>query len=68
MTSETKRLWRKRDVADFLDCDIRTVERLAIPRVPIRVAPGKRPMVRYDPDEVRAWIEKRKPARSGRTV
>lgn len=55
-------LWTKKDVAAFLKVDVRTVERLGLPRVPIEVAPGKRPMVRYDPAEVREWVERRKAA------
>lgn len=54
----TKR-WTKQDVAEFLQVDVRTVERLDVPRVPLEVTPGKRPIVRYDPDEVMAWWKRR---------
>jgi len=35
---------------------VRTVERLAIPRIPILVT-GKRPIVRFDPAQVKAWVD-----------
>lgn len=56
--------WKKSDVAAFLGCNERTVDRLRIPRVPIEVEPGKRPMIRFDPAEVREWWEIQKKKRS----
>jgi len=58
--NQMEKRWTKRDVAAFLNCNERTVDRLRIPRVPIEVEPGKKPMVRYDPDEVRDWWETQK--------
>lgn len=52
-------LWTKRDVARYLGLNVRTIERLAIPRVPIMVT-GKRPVVRYDPVQVKAWVDARR--------
>lgn len=57
--SEAERLWTKRDVAAYLGLNVRSVERLPIPRVPILVT-GRRPVVRYDPAQVRAWIDARR--------
>lgn len=51
-----ERLWTKADVAEYLGVNKRTVERLAIPRIPIPVT-GKRPIVRYDPVQVKAWVD-----------
>jgi hypothetical protein len=45
MTAEEK-LWTKREVAEHLALNIRTVERMAIPRVTLPGA-GARPIVRY---------------------
>jgi hypothetical protein len=56
MTAEEK-LWTKREVAEHLALNIRTVERMAIPRVTLPGA-GARPIVRYDPVQVRAWWDK----------
>lgn len=58
MTADEK-LWTKRDVAEYLGLNVRTVERMPIPRIPIVVA-GKRPVVRYDPVQVKAWVDKRR--------
>lgn len=55
------RLGTKEDVRKLLNVEsIRTVDRMGLPRVPIAVKPGKRPMVRFDMDEIEAIIEKRK--------
>ena len=53
-------LWTKRDIARYLQVDVRTVERMAIPRIPIVLVDGQRPIVRYDPVQVRAWIDARR--------
>jgi hypothetical protein len=53
------RLWTKRDVADYLGVNVRTVERLSIPRVPITVT-GRRPIVRFDPKQVMEWVDARR--------
>jgi len=55
---KTDRLWTKRDVADYLGVNVRTVERMPIPRIPILVTPGRRPIVRYDPEQVRVWVDR----------
>jgi hypothetical protein len=52
-------LWTKRDVAAHLAVNVRTVERLPIPRIPIQVT-GKRPIVRFDPAQVKAWVDARR--------
>lgn len=52
----TESLWTKHDVAAFLGVTVRTVESMAIPRVRMP-ATGRKPIVRFDPDEVRAWVE-----------
>jgi hypothetical protein len=52
MTDEP--LWTKKDVAKFLAVNVRTVERMAIPRVPLP-GTGRKPIVRYDPAQVRDW-------------
>lgn len=57
--SNDERLWTKREVAEYLSVTTRSVERLGIPRVAMP-ARGARPIVRYDPAEVKAWVAKRK--------
>lgn len=57
--SNDERLWTKREVAEYLCVTTRSVERLGIPRVAMP-ARGARPIVRYDPAEVKAWVSKRK--------
>jgi hypothetical protein len=54
-----EKLWTKRDVAEYLGVNVRTVERMPIPRIPILIT-GKRPIVRYDPIQVKAWIDKKR--------
>lgn len=60
--TKDERLWSKKEVAEFLgNVSTRTVERLDIPRVNLPSARGKkRPIVLYDPAEVKAWVAKRK--------
>jgi predicted DNA-binding transcriptional regulator AlpA len=49
-------LWRKRDVAEFLACSERTVERYAAQEgLPTMKPFGPRGPVRYDPAAVEAW-------------
>lgn len=57
MTDEP--LWRKKDVAAYLGVNVRTVERMPIPRVAMPVT-GRRPIVRFDPVQVRAWVDARR--------
>jgi hypothetical protein len=61
--SEAERLWTKREVADYLGVNVRTVERLRIPRVSIQVT-GKRPVVRFDPQQVFEWVDARRTKRA----
>jgi hypothetical protein len=58
-------LWTKRDVAAFLQINVRSVERLRLPRVSLPIT-GKRPTVRYAPADVRAWVDAQSSARKGR--
>lgn len=55
-------LWTEEDVATFLRVSERSVRRMRIPRVTL---PGStsRGIRRYDPEEVRAFVEGRKSAR-----
>ena len=57
--SEAEPLWTKRDVAEYLGLNVRTVERLRIPRVSMQIT-GKRPVVRFDPAQVREWVNARR--------
>lgn len=50
-------LWSKRELAEFLGVSVRAVERMAIPRVALRTIGSKKPIVRYDPEQVRAWLD-----------
>lgn len=55
------RLGTKEDVRKLLNVQsIRTVDRMRLPRVPIPVKPGQRPIVRFDLDEIEAFIENKK--------
>lgn len=58
MTND-ERLWTKKEVAEYLGVTTRSVERLGVPRVAMP-ARGVRPIVRYDPAEVKAWVGKKK--------
>lgn len=49
-------LWTKRELADFLGLTVRAVERMPVPRVELP-GRGKKPIVRYDPVQVRAWVD-----------
>jgi hypothetical protein len=51
-----ERLWTKQDVADYLGVHVRTVENMAIPRIPIPIS-GKRPLIRFDPVQVKEWVD-----------
>jgi hypothetical protein len=55
-----ERLWNKRELAQYLRVSIRSLERLDIPRIALTGRGATRPIVRYDPAEVKAWIEKKK--------
>jgi hypothetical protein len=55
------RLGTKEDVRKLFNVEsIRTIDRMRLPRVPIQVKPGQRPLVRFDLDEIEAIIEKQK--------
>lgn len=55
------RLGTKEDVRKLFNVkSIRTVDRMRLPRVPVPVRPGQRPIVRFDLDEIEALIQKRK--------
>jgi hypothetical protein len=57
--TKDERLWTKKEVAEYLGVTTRSVERFSIPRVAMP-ARGKKPIVRYDPAEVKAWVTNRK--------
>lgn len=63
----TESLWTKRQVAEYLNINVRSVERLRIPRVAMPMT-GKRPVVRFDPVDVRAWVDRQRTSRLGRKV
>lgn len=58
-------LWTKREVAAYLGVGVRTVERLRIPRVAMP-ARGSKPIVRYDPAEVKAFVDRSRSRASAR--
>ena len=60
MLPDYERLWNKRELAQYLRVSIRSLERLDIPRIALTGRGATRPIVRYDPAEVKAWIEKKK--------
>jgi hypothetical protein len=49
------RLWTKRELAAFLGVGVRTLQRMAVPRVQLPTT-GRRPIVRYDPEQVKDWL------------
>jgi hypothetical protein len=58
--TSSKPLWTRQDVAKFLgNISTKTVSRMRIPQVRLPGS-GSRDLVRYDPDEVVAWVEERK--------
>lgn len=54
-----ERFWSKRELAEYLGVTVRAVERMSIPRVTLP-GRGTRPIVRYDPAQVRAWVDARR--------
>jgi hypothetical protein len=52
-------LWTKRQLADYLGVTVRAAQRMPIPRVTLP-GRGKKPIVRYDPEQVRAWLDARR--------
>lgn len=62
--TKDERLWSKHDVAEYLGVDVRTVTRLRIPRVAMP-GRGKKPIVRFDPSQVKAWVESNKTRKAG---
>jgi hypothetical protein len=54
----TEPLWTSQDVADFLQVSLRWVEKQrALGVLPCVALPGRR-LVRYDPEEIRAWARR----------
>jgi len=53
----TERLWSARETAKFLGIAERTLRRMRVPRVSLPGSGGDRPIVRYDPAQVREWLE-----------
>lgn len=52
-------LWTKRELADYLGVALRALDRMPVPRVELP-GRGKKPIVRYDPVQVRAWLDARR--------
>lgn len=50
----TEGLWKLTDVANHFGVSTKTVRRMRVPRVAIPGS-GVKPIVRYDPKQVRAW-------------
>lgn len=67
MTDQMEGLLTIRDVAKLLGVSVRTVESMRLPRVRLPGA-GKKAIVRFDPVEIRAFIESRKTSRVARLV
>lgn len=55
-------LWTEADVAAYLRVSARSVRRMRIPRVKLPGV-GPRGITRFDPEEVRAFVEGKKTAR-----
>lgn len=57
----TEALWRQREAAAFLRVSVGYLRRSSCPKIllPSNRSGGK-PMLRYDPAEVRVWYEARK--------
>lgn len=51
-----ERLWTKRELAAYLGVGLRTLARMPVPRVTLP-GTGRRAMVRFDPVQVRAWLD-----------
>lgn len=50
-------LWTAIECAQFLGICERTLRRMRIPRIAMPSARGRRSLVRYDPAQVRDWLE-----------
>jgi hypothetical protein len=55
--TKDERLWTRAEVAEYLGVNPKSVARLGVPRVALGRLNGSRPTIRYDPAEVRAWVE-----------
>lgn len=66
MTDDATRLWSVQDVAAFLGISVQTLYHYRAGRAPDGFPRGYRiggSAVRYDPDEIRAWVrQQRDPA------
>jgi hypothetical protein len=54
--TKDERLWSVRETAEYLGISERTLRRLRIPRVALP-GRGRDPIVRYDPAQVKEWLE-----------
>jgi hypothetical protein len=52
-------LWSRRQLAEYLGVTVRAVQRMPIPRLTLP-GRGKKPIVRYDPQQVHAWLDARR--------
>ncbi len=57
--TKDERLWTRREVAEYLGVAVRSIAALGVPRVALQGS-GQRPIVRFDPAEVKAWVAHRK--------
>jgi hypothetical protein len=54
------RLWTVRELAKYLNISEARARQRGVPRIAIYGTGGRRPIIRYDPAEVKAWVELRK--------
>jgi hypothetical protein len=52
-------LWTQQETAGYLRVSIRYLRSSNCPRITLPSAGGSRPLLRYDPDAVKQWAEKR---------
>jgi hypothetical protein len=54
VSERSEHLWTQREAAAFLHVSTRTLRSSSCPKLSLPVT-GKRPIVRYNPEAVRAW-------------
>jgi hypothetical protein len=53
--ADVENRWSLQELADYFGVDIRTAERIPIPRIEVRTVGRTKPILRFDPEEVRAY-------------
>jgi hypothetical protein len=55
---DPSRLWTQPEAARFLGVSVAYLRRSACPKVLLPPVRGTKPLVRYDPEDVRIWVRR----------